>query len=69
LKIEETQGVVVVNVEADSRSYEAGVKIGDVVREMDRRRIANIQDFKEATASLKGDVLVRAERGYIIVKE
>ena len=47
------KGVVVVNVEQGSVAEEAGLKKGDVIQEIDRKRITGVQDFKRVIAHLK----------------
>ncbi len=52
-------------VEEDSPAAEAGLQRGDVIREVNRQRIRNLQDFERATKALKaGDrVTVLLQRG------
>jgi len=47
------KGVVVVNVEQGSVAEEAGLKKGDVIQEIDRKRITGVQDFRRVIAHLK----------------
>lgn len=68
------KGVVVVRVEQGSSADEAGLKKGDVIQEIDRKRVAGIGDFKKITSSIDpGDTtLLFVNRGgkrfYITVK-
>ncbi len=65
LNLRTTEGVVVARVEEDSPAAEAGLQRGDVIREVNRQRIRNLQDFERATKALKaGDrVTVLLQRG------
>ena len=69
LNLTDKMGVVITNIKFNSPAHESGLRRGDVIREIDRKRINNPTDFENVLTSLKGDVLIRTERGYIIVKE
>ena len=69
LRLMDTAGVVVIDVEMASPANIAGMKKGDVIRGIGKKTIKTVEDFAEAVKSLKGDVLIRADRGYIIIKE
>jgi len=58
-------GVVVFRVEEESAAAEAGVRQGDVIREVNRQRVRSVQEFERATRELKeGDrVTVLLQRG------
>jgi serine protease Do len=59
------EGVVIFSVEDDSAAAEAGLQRGDVIREVNRQRVRNVQDFERATRDVKeGDrVTVLLQRG------
>jgi serine protease Do len=65
LNLRSTEGVIVARVEEDSAAAEAGLQRGDVVREVNRQRIRNMQDFDRATQGIKaGDrVTMLIQRG------
>jgi len=58
-------GVLVLSVEDDSPAGDAGLQRGDVIREVNRQRVGNLQDFERATKDIKeGDrVTVLLQRG------
>ncbi len=68
-KIRETEGVVVVNVSADSPAYSAGVIPGDVILELNRQKVKDAAQFQKITGSIKGDCLVATARGFLVIKE
>ncbi|VAX29781.1 HtrA protease/chaperone protein [hydrothermal vent metagenome] len=52
------KGVVVLNVDSDSAAQEAGIKKGDVIQEIDRKRIYSIDDWKKIVSGIKPDEMV-----------
>lgn len=69
LGVEENNGVVVVDVEPNSPADEAGIIAGDVILEINKQDIKNTSDYQGITKDLRGDVLVKLSRGYILIKE
>lgn len=67
-RIEEKQGVVVVNVEPNSPADEAGLVPADVILEINKQTIKNISDYEKLTKDLKGNALVKTSRGYFLIK-
>ncbi|MCL5021874.1 MAG: DegQ family serine endoprotease [Nitrospirae bacterium] len=68
------KGVVVVRVEAGSTADDAGLKKGDVIQEIDRKKVTGISDFNTITLSIHpGDTtLLFIDRGgrkfYVTIK-
>jgi len=58
---------VVSKVEPDSAAWDAGIKARDVIFEINRNPIGNLEDFKNITSSLKDKVLIKTQRGYILI--
>jgi serine protease Do len=50
-----TKGVVVGDVEEGSGAAEAGVQIGDIVQEIDRKPVRSIDEFRSLVTNHKGD--------------
>ena len=46
-------GVIVIKVEADSPADDAGIEPGDVIREVNKKAIRNLRDYKKAVAQIK----------------
>lgn len=54
----ETQGVVVTNVELNSKAYRMGVREGDIIQEINRRKVQSLADFTQITRGIKEDARV-----------
>ncbi|MFH1593335.1 MAG: Do family serine endopeptidase [Candidatus Omnitrophota bacterium] len=68
LNLKDNDGVVIIKIDRSSTSYAAGLREGDVLKEINRTRIHNIQDYKAVTGEASGAALVRTERGYFVIK-
>jgi serine protease Do len=67
--IEDTSGVLIVGLEPDSPAHESGLSEGDIIREVNKKPIQNKAEYGKIAAGLKGDVLVRTDKGYFVIKE
>jgi len=67
--IENKEGVIIGRLEVNSPAYNAGLREGDIIREINRIPIKNIEGFNTVIKRLKGNVLVRTDKGYLIIKE
>jgi serine protease Do len=74
LGLADTGGVVVSYVSPESPAADAGLRRGDVVREINRRAITGVKDYKSAVSSAKsnGEMLFLIRRRestiYVVVK-
>ncbi|MBF0559033.1 MAG: DegQ family serine endoprotease [Nitrospirae bacterium] len=59
------KGVVVVKIEPDSPADDAGLKKGDIVEEIDRQKVSNLNEFNRMAAKVKpsDSVLLFVNRG------
>lgn len=62
-------GVVVVAVVPESPADRAGLMEEDIIIEINKQKIRNSGDFSKVVKNLKGNALVRTQRGYLIIKE
>ncbi|HEX9264213.1 MAG TPA: DegQ family serine endoprotease [Candidatus Binatia bacterium] len=53
LGLEKSEGVVVTAVEAGSAADEAGIRRGDIILEVDRKAIRNLDEYKKSIASVR----------------
>ena len=72
LGYESEKGVLITSVEPDSRSDKAGLKVDDLIMEVERHAISSISEFQDAVKDLEGSVLLHVKRGeiarYVLVK-
>ncbi len=66
-------GVIIVNVAPDSKAKEAGLRKGDIIREINHQPINSAADYEAALSRVdKGESIQlyvkRAQRGYIVIK-
>jgi serine protease Do len=66
--IDEKEGVVVVNIEPHSLADASGIIPGDVIIEINKIRIRNVSEYNDIVKGLKGDCLIRTQRGYFLIK-
>ena len=67
------QGVIVAGVAPDSKAAEAGIRKGDIIREINHGSVNSVKDYEAAVAKVdKGEPLQfyikRAQRGYVVIK-
>ncbi len=62
--IDEKEGVFVYNVTPDSPAYNAGIRRGDIIKEIDRKPVRNVEELRRALkeAEDKEVILVRIKR-------
>lgn len=71
--IGDTTGVIVINVESDSKGADAGVQMGDIIKEINHRIIETVKDYAEAMEKIKDDEPVnmfiwRKNAGFMVIK-
>jgi len=72
---EGVKGVVVIEIDDVSASYEAGIRVGDVIIEIERKPVGSANDAVEMSEKLKKEkeVLLRVSRAgrsrFVVVKE
>ena len=71
--IEDMTGVVVVGVASDSKGAEAGIQMGDIIKEINHRVIESVDDYKTALQKIKDSQSVnlfvwRRNAGFLVIK-
>lgn len=67
--IREREGVVITYIEEGSLGDNSGLKIGDVISKIEGDRIRNKKSFISITSRIKGNCLIKTNRGYFVIKE
>ncbi len=61
-------GVLVIDVEAGSPADKAGIRPGDIIDEINRLAVGDVDAYRQAVSQIRGNALVRTSRGYLVVK-
>ncbi|MBU4487610.1 MAG: Do family serine endopeptidase [Candidatus Omnitrophica bacterium] len=69
LNVAKGDGVVIIKMDDDSPAYEAGLRTGLVIKEINKAAVKNVADYNKAVQGAKGNVLVRTNKGFVILKE
>ena len=69
----ESEGVIVVGVESTSKSAEAGVMVGDIIKEVNHQAIKTVKEYTKAIAKLGSGETVqlfirRINTGFMVIK-
>ncbi len=67
-RIREREGVVITHIEPGSPASETALMPGDVLIAINNRRIKNIKEYESVIKTVKGDALIRTERGFVVLK-
>ena len=72
-KMSETEGVIVVRVEPESRADQGGVMPGDIIREINHREIRTVEDYEKEIRGIAEDEEVkmfvqRRGAGFLVLK-
>ncbi len=71
--IQETLGVLVIEVEAGSKGNKAGIREGDIIREINHKEVNTVSDYKKILSDTKdGDAInlfiKRMNAGFLVIK-
>lgn len=75
LDLKDGKGVIVTDIQRGSPAEEADVRAGDIIKEMNRKSVSNVDDFKQILQKVRPKeavvVLVKRERAsfYAVLKE
>ena len=73
LNIVETSGVIVIEIESGSKGAEADIRVGDIIKEINRRPIETVTDYQEILSQVDSGESVnlfirRKNAGFLVVK-
>ncbi|HTY44938.1 MAG TPA: Do family serine endopeptidase [Patescibacteria group bacterium] len=66
--LEDASGVVISEVASGSPADDAGLMSGDIIRQINNQPVANLGDYARLTSEARGDVLIKTNRGFCVVK-
>jgi len=69
LGVEGKEGVVVINISSASPAEESGMAAGDLICQMNGQPVSGLDDYQKLAAILQGNILIKAARGFFIIKE
>ncbi|MBI4436757.1 MAG: trypsin-like peptidase domain-containing protein [Candidatus Omnitrophica bacterium] len=69
LGLQDGHGVMIVEIEAGSPAEEASLRRGDVINQINRTPITNLAGYAQAIQQVRGDCLIRTQRGFAVLKE
>ena len=72
-KIQETQGVLVIDVESGSKGNKAGIREGDIIREINHQEVSTISDYKKILKDVSDGGAInlfikRMNAGFLVIK-
>ncbi len=73
LNIDETTGVIVTGIESGSKGEGADIRVGDIIKEINRRPIDTVSDYQEILSQVDSGESVnlfirRKNAGFLVVK-
>jgi serine protease Do len=71
--IDDTTGVIVIDVTSDGKGATAGIQMGDIIKEINHRLIESVKDYSAAIDKIKDDESVnffvwRKNAGFMVIK-
>jgi serine protease Do len=68
-----TDGVIVVNVQPDSKGRKSGIAKGDIIREINHQPVQNVSDYNKIVGDVKKGAAIqmhirRLNKGFMVVK-
>ncbi|MCU0591071.1 MAG: PDZ domain-containing protein [Desulfobacterales bacterium] len=71
--IREASGVIVIEVQSGSQADEAGMRVGDIIKEVNHQTVESVKDYSEALKKVSKDGAVnlfiwRKNAGFLVVK-
>jgi len=68
-RIKADEGVVVIDIEEDSAADKSKLQVGDVISKIEKKKVRSKEDFETIASKVKGDCLIKTNRGYSVLKE
>ena len=58
----------IIDIEDGSSADRSGLRVGDVIFKIEKKKIRNKADFKSVTSKIKGNCLLKTNRGFFVIK-
>ncbi|MDD3296031.1 MAG: trypsin-like peptidase domain-containing protein [Candidatus Omnitrophica bacterium] len=68
-KIKINKGVIVTGIVPGTQAAKTGIAIGQVILKVENRKIKDERDFKSAVSRVRGDCLIKTDKGYFVLKD
>lgn len=68
-RIRDKEGVVATYIEEDSPAEKSGLRVGDVIFKIEGKKIKNKKSFNAIVSKIKGNCLLKTNRGYFVIKD
>ena len=71
--IPEAEGVIVTGIESESKGEQAGLMVGDIIKEINHKTIKTAQDYQAAITKVKTGEAIhifikRGKAGFVVIK-
>ncbi|NQT28518.1 MAG: PDZ domain-containing protein, partial [Candidatus Omnitrophica bacterium] len=66
--IKSDEGVIITDIEDDSAADDSELQVGDVITKVENKKIKSKEDFETVISGVKGDCLIKTNRGYSVLK-
>lgn len=63
------KGVIVVAIDPDTPADKSGLSVGDRIISIEGQAVNSAENFVNVAKKIKGDALVKTDKGYVIIKE
>jgi len=68
-RIKSEKGVVITDIEDGSTADKSELQVGDIITKIENKKVENREDFKAFASVVKGDCLIKTNRGYSVLKK
>jgi serine protease Do len=71
--LKNTEGVIVVGIEPDSKGEKAGILAGDIIKEINHEDVDNVDEYSKEIGKIKSGetiymYILRPNRGFMVIK-
>jgi serine protease Do len=63
------RGVIVNDVQANSPAERSGIKVNDIITQINTHKVSSVKAFQAIVSQISGNVLVKTNRGYLMIQD